>query len=485
MKVIVHQEPHAEDNAALQAWYSRSNKSVTEHREKLAKEGSGKFMDRIFIQYGHESVGDLGTTTVYFEGVSMLAAKALEDTPLFNGQECSSRYIDFGSVEFRAGKYGKFEDRVFRAQDEMRKFYVQSLPRLVGVLKSQHPHDGLVTETVYNKAIQARAFDILRGFLPCGATTNVAWSGTLRTFKERLELLMHHPLHEVYFAAAWAYACLHEKYPNSFRADYAAVFKTYQNLGKGREALREIEKPEVYEHYCKVSQFYSDVSGGAPLSMDEMFVDISGEGYIITSGFLEERLAGQREVTDAIYAHPRKTRPARHGSFAHSTLLDIHEPIDFGSFRDLQRHRGGYCSMPAVDLGMGFHPWYLDNLVDHDLVNDATHLISQIRDLDDDIMNDCIQAGCDNTGVFSTQQRLENQYFMPMGAVVPAYLNYSVHQAIYVAELRSGQSVHPTLRPLAQKIAKELQRHGIEVHYDSRPDVWTTVRGNQDIVEKP
>ena len=99
-KVILQTLPNPEDNAMLQALYSRSSSSVLEHTKKIEKTGSGKFMSQFYMGYGHASIADCGFVTLYFEGISMLAAKAIEDNPLFNGQECSSRYIDFSKQDF-------------------------------------------------------------------------------------------------------------------------------------------------------------------------------------------------------------------------------------------------------------------------------------------------------------------------------------------------------------------------------------------------
>jgi len=44
-------------------------------------------------------------------------------------------------------------------------------------------------QNIYDKAIAARAFDILRGFLPAGATTNIAWHTNLRQAADKIAIL--------------------------------------------------------------------------------------------------------------------------------------------------------------------------------------------------------------------------------------------------------------------------------------------------------
>lgn len=478
-KVIVHHEPHPEDNAALQAWYSRSNKSVVEHREKLAREGSGKFMDQIFIQYGHASVGDLGTTTVYFEGISMIAAKALQDNPLYNGQECSSRYIDMGTVDMMApdSKAGR------EAVEKLRNFYVHSLPEVIDYLKSQHPIEEGQKQTVYDKAINARAFDILRGFLPCGTTTNVAWSGTLRNFKENLERLRHHPLTEVANLASDAYKQLYDAYPNSFEKGIAEAFM-YEDL------VSEIGVQKA-EYLSSLAHFYVDAIGDSYVSdIDMAYGDMGRIGSasrntIFTSidpvsVFSGADLLGVKDhdgpVLDALPSHPRGMMAPRHARGVNYSL-SVYGTLDFGSFRDLQRHRGGYVAMPVVTGDCGFHQWYINNLPPG-LQEHAKQLVYEVLQAYYDSLSEPESIG----NVLESKIRL--QYMLPMGMLVGVDMEFPLRQLIYFVELRSGQTVHPTLREFVHKVAGFLDREGVELHYDSRPDVWSIRRGSQDIIAK-
>lgn len=460
MNVIVHNEANAEDNAMLQALYSRSSKSVTEHLDRLKSTGSGKFMEQYYIGYGHASVGDLGTTTVYFEGISMLAAKALQDNPLYNGQECSSRYIDFSNVEFRGGRIAP-DCVVASMQEKLRTFYVKYMEPTKDWLKVKHPRLDSESESQYDKAIAARAFDIMRGFLPCGATTNVAWTGTLRNMKERLELLMHHPLLEVVRIAVDAYKKLFATYPHSFEEKYAKFWCTAY--------LERIESQDLYDHLRRHDQFYTTIQVGFEDSpeYDASSMAVKSQAGLDMDGLLDF----PNRIWASATGHPKGFRPPRH-SGAESEYVEARGLLDFGSFRDLQRHRGGYCSMPCVDPLEGFHSWYLTNLPIEAVV-DAVELLDKVKSLDSKLI----------TANPTAEQRILNQYFMPMGCLVPFTLKYSVSQAVYVAELRSGQTVHPTLRPVAQSMAKYLSDRGIVVNYDGRPDVWSTRRGGQDITE--
>lgn len=56
---------------------------MIEHLKRVESVGPEKFMKSYYVGYGHKSIGDCGTTTIFVENVSMLAAKAIQDTQLY------------------------------------------------------------------------------------------------------------------------------------------------------------------------------------------------------------------------------------------------------------------------------------------------------------------------------------------------------------------------------------------------------------------
>src|SRR3989344_7124856 len=90
-----------ESSAMLQALHSRSTGGLESHLKILAEKGPENFMKNFYVGYGHKSIGDCGSITLFIEGISMLAAKAIQDWPLYSGQESSTRYIDFQIQPFK------------------------------------------------------------------------------------------------------------------------------------------------------------------------------------------------------------------------------------------------------------------------------------------------------------------------------------------------------------------------------------------------
>src|SRR3989344_6854530 len=158
--------------AMLQALHSRSIGGLESHLKILSEKGPDNFMKNFYVGYGHKSIGDCGTGSLFIEGVSMLAAKAIQDWALYSGQESSTRYIDFQIQPFKNPLGTPDGKEILEAY---RKFYMEAMETTKGYLKTQFPIGEGEKEGIYDKAIAARAFDILRGFLPAGSTTNLAW----------------------------------------------------------------------------------------------------------------------------------------------------------------------------------------------------------------------------------------------------------------------------------------------------------------------
>lgn len=426
-KIFIYDEFHPEDTAMMQALYSRSGESVEVHAEKVKARGSGNFMANYYVNYGHASIGDCGSTTIFIEGVSMLTAKAIQDWPLYSGQETSSRYIDMskqGLVDPLGTKASK------AVLDAWMKFYVESQPALEAHLRQKYPKKSDEEDKTYDKAIKARVFDIMRAFLPAGAKTQLSWHTNLRQAHDKLALMRYYPLDEVRELAKGIRTNLSERYKSSF------VHKEYPD----QEAYRKM----VAEKYT----FYMGTDTDFAAKTNIKKAELMAFGPAITKRPTKTNLP--HIVTEI-------------GTVTFEFLLD------FGSFRDVQRHRNGVCRMPLLTTKFGFQQWYLDQLPE-DVRKAAVKLIKeQIK---------AIKA--------LKASKEVSQYYVAMGFNVACKVTYGLPAAIYTMELRSGRLVHPSLRMVAHKMHKALKKFfpDMPLHADLSLDDWDIRRGNQDIVER-
>lgn len=429
MKIFAYDEFNPEDMAMMQALYSRSAESVTVHAEKVKASGSGKFMERFYVGYGHGSIGDCGSTTLFIEGVSMLVAKAIQQWPLYSGQETSSRYIDM-SKQLVVDPLGTKESKAIL--DKWMKFYTENQERMRVHLRTRYPIKAGEDNAVYERAINARIFDTLRAFLPAGVTTQLSWHTNLRQAHDKTALLKYYPLPEVRDVASKIHETLKTKYAHSF------VHKEYP-------------EQEAYRKYC-------------------------AEKYTF---FTEKKYAGDftartnikrvdlEKLKDLLKKRPQKTNlPYELAELGNVTFEFL---LDFGSFRDIHRHRNGVCQMPLLNTKFGFQKWYLGELP-LDMQKEAAVLIkNQIAAI---------------KKLKAPKEIL--QYYVAMGFNVNCKVTYGLPATIYTLELRSGRLVHPTLRVVAHKMDKAIRKFfpGIMLHTDLEKSDFDVRRGNQDIREK-
>jgi hypothetical protein len=92
-RVIVMDHLPPEANAMALAKYSRSHGSFLLRLKEITVEGWKKFLQKFYVKYGHNSIGDCGVTTACLENISMLATVAYEDYHESAWQEISTRFI--------------------------------------------------------------------------------------------------------------------------------------------------------------------------------------------------------------------------------------------------------------------------------------------------------------------------------------------------------------------------------------------------------
>lgn len=421
-----------EAQAMLAALHSRSIGGIQGHLKVLAEKGPANFMSKFYVGYGHKSIGDLGSVSVFIEGVSMLAAKALQDLRLYNGQESSTRYIDFAQQEFidpTSSNAGRAILETWRA------FYLHGIEVLQPHLKEKYPLQPEEKESVYEKAILARAFDTMRSFLPAGASTNLAWHGPLRSFGDRLVVLRHHALPEVREVAVALEAALLEAHPNSFSD------KRYEATEKYME---EVIPSTTYLSFTECEPF-----------------------KVTRDSFDHAYFASYRNVLATRPPYTELPKFLEEGG-----EMQIEYLLDFGSFRDIQRHRAVVQRMPLLTTNYGFEPWYLEEMSPELREEALVVLDKQIAAI----------------GALGLSPE-ESQYFIAMGFLTANRITGNLPSLTYLAELRSASTVHATLRILAQKIGIELTKRlgetGLVLHIDHQGNRFDTKRGSHDIVERP
>ena len=416
----------AEATAMLQALHSRSTGGLRSHLKVLEKKGADNFMQSFYVGYGHKSIGDCGTTTVFIESVSMLAAKAIQDNPLYSGQETSTRYVNFSQQPFIDPTNTNEGGELLEAQ---RRFYLEAQEPTRNNLRDIHPKIEKEAEGVYNKAIDARAFDITRSLLPAGASTNLTWHTSLRQAADKIVFLRHHPLPEIQEINEGLEMALKAHHPNSFG------HKRYPET----EAFHDIIAENYYYHDL-------DSPKEPKVNFDKM---------------------DRNKLNDTLFQkRPAKTELPKY--LAECGTLEARFQLDFGSFRDIQRHRAINQRMPLLTAELGFNEWYTENLPEEITLKLPEHL-------------EYINSEIEKLNI----SKEETQYFLPMGYNISDKFVGDLPATVYLLELRDSRFVHPTLQKVAHNIVQQtINALGIPLHVDSEPNRFDIKRGEHDIIIK-
>jgi thymidylate synthase ThyX len=363
---------------ALFARYSRSPKSL---RRLLLDEfltGRGaqedgaplvdtrraeEFYERVLVDFGDDSVAQLGGAHIACEQVSNLLTKQIERGRLAAYLEQSTRYIPYHS-RLSNGRYRYFRPkevlgsplgaRYVADMDRLFDSYAELLSGLqVHLQRSLHPPEG-ASELAWRRALRARALDSARWLLPAATLSNVGMFASGQAYEGLLVSLQTSPLPE-----AQAYGRLMqeelEKVISSFvsrvsRPDRGQRLVSYltETKARARATVRSLgARSGAVGPYKGVRLVDFDPDGEVKIAA-AIFFELGGLGAA-------EALEAARSLDDAArsnliaaYAGERANRRHKPGRAFEATEYLFEIVTDYGAFRDLQRHR--MCSMEWQEL---------------------------------------------------------------------------------------------------------------------------------------
>ena len=415
-------------------------------------ERAERLYERVFFDYGDDSVAQLGGVHLACEQASNLLTKVLEWGRLMAYLEQSTRYIAYDN-RLPSGHYRYFRDpdvlesplgaRYVGEMDRMFDTYAELLPAMQSHLAKRFPHQSGDSDFVYRQSIRAKALDALRGLLPAGSLSNVGIYGTGQSYEMLLLRMQHHPLPEARLYGQMMLEELRKVIP-SFLArvdvpERGGAWVRY--LTDTRHATHELVEqlwPERHE-----------TTSGSPASVRLVDFDPQGEDKVVAAicypllPVCDEEVrrrvqclgAEQKMALIRAYVGRRGNRRHRPGRALERTDYRFDVVSDYGAFRDLQRHR--MLTIEWQELG---------------------------TDLGYDVPEVVAEAGLGSSYAASMERSAE--LFATLSDVCPSQAGYAValgfrlryamqmnaREAMHLVELRSGQQGHPAYRWVAQQM---------------------------------
>jgi thymidylate synthase ThyX len=413
-----------------------------------ALEKAASFMSKWAVEYGHNSLKDSSVDRFAIEGVSQRAAKLLEHSQLGAFQEKSTRYLDFGKddmvfpqglMESAWGEEAKWQSR------QMMVAYREFLEQLKTHFEKFLPRREFKTEAAWKRTANARAFDVARYLLPCSVRTSLGATLPSRETERHISALLASPHDEIRSIAAQMRDEAMKINPGLLRHVQANTYLE-RTLGPVVEvvgALGMTESVDATEPSVELAWISPDLeltALAAALSATERTT--FGVGRIRE----ELRKAGpeaHERVAQAALG-PRGSHDEWPKEFAVGQIgFDM--VLDFGAWRDLQRHRVGLQmrARPTAKLGYSIP----DELAHPGLTEALAHY----------------RRSMDRATEFHArlyrERPFDADYVAALGHHCAWTCAMDLRQWAYLVELRSGASGHTSYRQIAHRMARLVMPH--------------------------
>lgn len=457
---------------ALFARYSRSSKSLRrlfldEFVDELDISGDHSLdatigmrraedlYEKVFLEYGDDSVAQLGGVHLACEQASNILTKILERGRLASYLEQSTRYIAYDSRT--DGRYRYYRDpdvlmsslgtRYVGDMDRLFDTYSEMVPSMIEHFKKLYPKGPNDSDMVWRQAIRAKAFDSVRGILPAGSMSNLGIYASGQAYEMLLLRMRAHPLPEARDYADLMLEELRKVIPSFLtrvdRADRGGLWSQY--LDDTRAATGSVAAQLFSEGLEPTPE--DDL---APVSHVKLIdFDPDGETKLVAAILYEvtdlaedrilrrvERMAAD-EKARVVMAYVGDRRNRRHKPGRAFERIDYRFDVltDYGAFRDLQRHRLLTIDWQPLAPSHGFV--LPEAVITAGLADTFEAAMERSAELYDALADRFIDQA-----PYAVSLAYRMRYTMQMNA----------REAMHLIELRSSPQGHPEYRMVAQEM---------------------------------
>ncbi len=452
---------------ALFARYSRSAKSLrrlfldefvgeldTSGDESIdatiGLERAEQLYDRVFFEYGDDSVAQLGGVHLACEQASNLLTKILEWGRLMSYLEQSTRYIPYD--ERLGGRYRYHRDpevlgsnlgaRYVGDMDRLFDTYGELATEIQDYFRERYPKSEQDSDFVYRQAIRAKAFDATRGILPAAAVSNVGIYGSGQGYEALLLRMRAHPLPEARTYAELMLTELRKVVPSFLRrvdlpdrgqawSDYMSSTRTAMEA-TAYELLPGDETTEPSAPSVTLVDWDPEGEVKAIAAMLYPYTSLPETQVLdrVRTMTIDDRLAVVRS-----YVGERSNRRHKPGRALERTDYRFDVVSDYGAFRDLQRHRLMTTEWQPLSPRLGYT---------RPVAVDEAGLGARF----DDAMATSAQLWSDLAERFPERA----SYAVSLAYRIRYVMQFNAREAMHLIELRTSVQGHPGYRSVGQEM---------------------------------
>lgn len=454
--------PTPEVVAVAIAKCSRMDTPFDQNVDDVPLKKAAEFHEKWVVGYGHSSVAEHATSSVAIENISQVVTKIIEDSRLASYTEKSSRYQVFTrdrAVTPLAIKNSTVAEDYTRAMDGLYSLYEELRGPIAELMRERFPKAEGLSDKGYEAQIKARTFDVVRSLLPAASMTSFGMTGNARVWEHVISKLLSHPLEEAQAVGLELRNALKgeadldpdvalAERPHPILLKYAAP-KPY--LNETPEALSRLAK----ETFAKISEAPSSLSVATPERPVVMLYDDAEAEARVAAALLVrvtdrpytevfQRVKNDPALIEQVLTtaleprgpHDQPLRELEHATFSHEIVMD------YGAWRDIQRHRMCTQTNQALGLTLGYDVPEEIQAVGY--TEHFHHMMQEITRV--------------HAALLAAGLRHEAEYIVPMAYRRRLLVTWNLRELFHFIELRSGIKGHPSYRRIAQEIWRTLEQ---------------------------
>jgi thymidylate synthase ThyX len=475
--------PRQVDRGALMSRYSRTDKTMRRIflDEFIKNPNRGQeFYERVLLEYGDDSVAELGEAQVAIEWISNIAAKNIEDHRIgLSYLEKSSRYVAFDRKINGHYKYCReenimqspFADQYIQACDYAFDVYSKNIQPMQKFISETEPIDRFLffdfiskqetaysnlknqkdiesAQRVYNSTIKSKTLDALRGLLPASTLTNLGITGNGRALEYLLSTMFASSLKEMKTLASQLHAELDLVIPAFIRRandKYGQALQAY--LTDTRSTVTELAhyhikniKVDKNPYSVKLLNYEDNCEAEIKVASAILYEQADGQSLEKISQYIRSLPAYDRKKIIQTYTKLRANRRQRPGRAFEMVEYTFEMFTNFGMFRDLHRHRILTMERQLLSTRHGY---------------DIPAEIIKLGIAKD--FKDCMYKCNEVYEMISRKYPTEAQYVVNLAYKYPYFVKLNLREACHMIELRTIPQGHPDYRKVCQKMYKQIK----------------------------
>jgi thymidylate synthase ThyX len=478
--------PRQVDRGALMSRYSRTDKTMRRiflnEFANNSKRGE-EFYQKILLEYGDDSVAELGEAQVAVEWISNIAAKKIEDHRIgLSYLEKSSRYVAYDRKVNGRYKYHREEkvmtspyaDQYIQTCDYAFDTYSKNIQPMQKFIKEIKPIEDFLffdslskqevlfgnlnsstdiesARRVYESTIKAKTLDVLRSILPASTLTNLGITGNGRAFEYLLSTMFASDLAEIKLLAGQLYAELdiiipafikraNDKYGQSLQRYIIDTKKAISVIAQ--QSLTGIEIDSSPQN-VKLLNYEDNFEAEVKVASAILYDSAVGHSLEKIIHYIKSAPEHERHKVIQTFTKFRNNRRQRPGRAFEMTQYTFELFTNFGMFRDLHRHRILTMERQLLSTKHGYD------------IPPEIYGLDILKDF-----KDCMYKSHEVYEMIVKKKPEEAQYVVNFAYKYPYFMQINLREACHMIELRTIPQGHPDYRTVCQEMFRQIK----EVH---------------------